>query len=99
MLFLETADSWLPVAGGYSQHFGEPIAVIIWNVKTRESEALFSGTSSEQSGAAIYGVAFSPDGDRLAAGIGKEIHIWPVPDGQLWKAIPSGFTGLIGDLA
>ena len=84
------------IVGGYWPRLDELLEVFVWDVTTRKAKTLFSGKSSEATGSAIFGVAFAPKGDRVAAGIGNEIHIWTVPDGQPWKVLPSG---LVGDLA
>jgi WD40 repeat protein/serine/threonine protein kinase len=103
MRFLTAADfsadgRFVAVGGGDWKQLNQPVELTIWETNTRRRTVLFSQLSSQTTGKLILGVAFSPDGDRVAAGIGEDILIWSVHDGRLLARI-AGDNGSIDELA
>ncbi len=91
-------DKYVAIGGGHWRQDDQPLELFLWDVRTHKRKVLFSDLTSDANGTVIWGVAFSPAGDRVAAGIGPDIHIWKVPDGQPLNVI-HGNNGYINELA
>lgn len=57
--------------------------VTVWNSRTRHPITVLRTSSSGRKGYTLsYGLAFSPDGNTLAADDGTDVHVWDVHSGR-----------------
>jgi WD40 repeat protein/tRNA A-37 threonylcarbamoyl transferase component Bud32 len=70
-------------SGGWERR-GQPLAgqLKVWDVSRREAILMLPGPGDAVAGGSFAGVAFSPDGERLAAGLGQIVGIWDVATGK-----------------